>query len=246
VTFLNGTANLGTGVLSGGSAALTTSSLTVGSYPIEAKYPGDSTFFSSTSAVLTQIIGKYATTTTLGSSGSPSIYGKNVTFTAGVTSASAVPLTGDITFKNGNSTLGTISLVGGVAILSDSTLTAETHSITALYRGDANNESSTSLAVSQVVTTAATHTALISSLNPSMTGQAVTFTATMTSTTSGTPTGAVVFKSGTKSLGSKTLTDGTAVLTTSSLAPGMDTVTATYGGSEDFSASASTLVQVVN
>ena len=224
----------------------TTSSLTGGSHSIKAKYPGDSEFLTSTSPALTQVVDKYATTTTLVSGANPSSYGQSVTFTANVTSAfSGVP-TGTVTFKNGNATLGTGTLSGGMASYSSSTLTVATHTITAVYKGDADNSTSTSPVVSQVVTKAATTTTLMSSLNPSTTSAQVTFTATVASTTSGTPTGTVLFKSGTKSLGSKTLSGGTASVTTSMLAAGTDTITATYNGSADFTTSSDELTQVVN
>jgi YVTN family beta-propeller protein len=247
VTFKNGAATLGTAPLAGGSATFTTSSLAVGSHSITAKYPGDTGFLTSTSPALTQVVGKFATTTTLLSDVNPSSFGQNVTFTAAVTSASGGTPTGTVTFKNGSASLGTVTLAGGTANVSTSTLTVATHSIIAVYNGDANDATSTSPITSQVVTKAATNTSLISSLNPSSAGQPVTFTATVTSSTSGTPTGTVIFKSGSKTLGSKPLSGGTASVTVSTLAVGTDTITATYNGSTDFVASPSNSVaQVVN
>jgi large repetitive protein len=245
ITFTNGSATLGTGVLSSGSAAVTTTSLTTGSHSIKAKYPGDTEFLASTSATLAQTVGKYQTTTTLGTSGSPSSFGQSVTFTANVTSASGETPTGTVTFKNGSATLGTETLSGGTTTFSTSALTIGTHAITAVYNGDANDTTSTSPAISQTVTKAATSTALTSSVNPSAGGTAVTFTATVMSSTSGTPTGSVTFKSGTKSLGSKSLSGGTAGITTSTLAAGTDTISATYNGSADFLTSSATLPQTV-
>jgi hypothetical protein len=247
ITFTNGSATLGTGILASGSATFTTSALTASSHSIKAKYPGDTEFLTSTSAALTQTVGKYGTTTTLGTSGSPSSFGQSVTFTASVTSASGEIPTGTVTFKNGTATLEAVPLTGGVATFGTATLTVATHSITAVYNGDASDATSTSSAVSQVVTKAETSTSLISSLNPSSSGQPVSFIATVTSSTSGTPTGSVIFKSGTKTLGSEPLSAGVAILTTSLLAVGTNTITATYNGSTDFAASVSdSVAQVVN
>jgi hypothetical protein len=244
VTFKNGGVTLGTFGLSGGTATFTSTLLTAGTHAITATYSGDATFSASTSAALTQTVDKYGTTSTVTSSGSPSSFGQSVAFTATVSSSGPTP-TGTVTFKSGTNTLGTQMLSGGAATLNDSTLIVGTHSITVVYSGDANNAASTSTAISQVVTKAATSITLTASPNPSMTGQSVTFTATVTSSTTGTPTGSVTFKFGTKTLGTAALSAGVAMLTTTSLATGTDTITATYNGSADFTASSTTLMQSV-
>lgn len=245
ITFTNGSETLGTGTLSGGSATLTTSLLAAGTRSIKAKYPGDAVFLSSTSGVLKQVVDKYETATALSTSGSPSSYGQSVTFTASVTSSGGNP-TGTVTFKNGSATLGMAPLSSGTAAFTTSTLTVATHTITAVYNGDANDATSTSSPVTQQVTKAATTTALASPLNPSTYGLPVTLAVAVTSSTTGTPTGSVTFKSGTTSLGTKSLSGGTASLTTTSLARGSNTITATYNGSADFTTSSDTLTQVVN
>ena len=96
-------------------------------------------------------------------------------------------------------------------------------------------------------TAVATTTTLASSLNPSAFGQPVTFTATVKSTTSGTPTGTVTFKDGSKVLGTGALGAGVAKFTTSALAVGAHAITAVYSGSVTFSGSASSVLnQTVN
>src|SRR5437660_10662828 len=91
-------------------------------------------------------------------------------------------------------------------------------------------------------------TTLISSLNPSALGQAVTFTATVKPATgSGTPTGTVTLNDGATVLGPGTLSGGTATLTTSGLAGGVHSITAVYGGDASFASSTSpVLMQTVN
>ena len=66
---------------------------------------------------------------------------------------------------------------------------------------------STSTALTQTVNPASTTTTLTSSANPSVYGQAVTFTATVTADSpgAGTPTGTVTFKEGSTILGTATL-----------------------------------------
>jgi uncharacterized repeat protein (TIGR03803 family) len=101
-------------------------------------------------------------------------------------------------------------------------------------------------AVFEVNPSAVTTTTLTSSLNPSVYGQAVTFTAVV-SAALGTPTGTVIFFAGSTALGSATLANGSASLSTSSLSAGSHSITAAYQGSGAFEPSTSSpLKQVVN
>ncbi len=93
-----------------------------------------------------------------------------------------------------------------------------------------------------------TSTSLVSSLNPSNAGQAVTFTATVTSHLSGTPTGTVSFFDGTTRLGNPVLLNGSnmAAMSTSSLPVGTRNITAVYGGDSTFAGSTSAVfLQIV-
>ncbi len=93
-----------------------------------------------------------------------------------------------------------------------------------------------------------TATTLVSSPNPSLFGQAVTFTATVSSAAGTPPNGEIVtFNNGSAVLGTAPLSGGSASLITSSLATGIFTITASYSGDVDFAASTSSgLRQVVN
>jgi len=92
----------------------------------------------------------------------------------------------------------------------------------------------------------ATTTVLVSSVNPSSFGQAVTFTATVTASVGGPATGTVQFFDGGILLGQGTLDVlGVATFTTSSLAIGTHTITATYLGDASFLGSTSNPVQQV-
>ncbi len=93
-----------------------------------------------------------------------------------------------------------------------------------------------------------TKTTLASSASPATFGQSVTFTATVTSGFKGTPTGAMSFFSGTTNVGSSALdSSGVASLTTSTLAAGNDSITATYAGDTNFlTSTSSTLAQAVH
>ncbi len=97
---------------------------------------------------------------------------------------------------------------------------------------------------------AASTTSLISSLNPSTSGQTVMFTAIVTGPSGSTtvPTGTVTFLDGSTSLGTGMLNaSGQATLTTLALGVGSHSITASYGGDTNFTGSASSvLTQVVN
>ena len=147
VTFNDGTTALGTMALSGGQASLTTSTLSVGQHSITATYNGSTNYSSSTSATLTQTV-KASTTATLTSSPNPSVRGQLVTFTAAVTPSTA---TGTVTFYDNGTSIGSATLSAGSAKFSTSTLTVGVHPITAIYKGDGNDNSSSSNIVNQNV-----------------------------------------------------------------------------------------------
>lgn len=106
-------------------------------------------FGSTIDVVVTTSGGPAATTTGVVSSLNPSTSGQAVTFTATVTGTSP---TGTVQFRDGAAPLGLpVTLSGGSAMLTTSGLTQATHSITAVYSGDAGNAGSTSPALLQVV-----------------------------------------------------------------------------------------------
>jgi hypothetical protein len=196
--------------------------------------------------VLTQTVSKAASSTRVRSSANPSVFGKNVTITATVTSTAGTP-TGTITFKNGSATLGTAALSGGIAEFTTATLPPGVHSITAEYGGSEDFQSSGSGILTETITKTASITSVTSSLNPSQHNQTVTFTAAVKSSTSGTPTGSVTFKNGTSVLGTVALTAGKAKFATPGLPVGTHSITAVYGGDMDFTGSTSpVLTQKVN
>jgi YVTN family beta-propeller protein len=247
VTFKDGSTTLGTVSLnSAGVATFSTAALAVGSQTITAIYNGDTNDAGSTSAALTENIQQATTLTTLITSGSPSLSGSAVTFTATVT-ASNGPGTpsGTLTFKDGSSVIGSGTLnASGVAAFTTSSLVPGQHSISAVYSGDTNNAGSSSTLPQTVQQTTAT--ALGASPNPALPGNAVTFTATVTTSVSGTPTGSVTFKDGITVLGSATL-NGSAVatFTTSALTVASHSITAAYSGDPIDLASASSAVNEV-
>jgi hypothetical protein len=252
VTFKNGGTTLGTKTLSGGKATLATTALPTGTDTITATFNGSTYFLPSSPAPLAQVVKGSETTTTVTSSANPSVYGEAVTFTATITSTGTGE-TGTVTFKNGSVTLGTGTVSSGKATYTTSatalTVSAAGHSITAVYSGDSNFLGSTSAILKQIVDKATTSTTVKSSLNPSTSGQTVTFTATVkeTAPSTVTPTGTVDFMDGATKIGSHALAGGIAAFSTSKLASGKHNITAVYVGDADDSTSTSTvLVQTVN
>jgi len=97
-----------------------------------------------------------STTTTVKASPASVAYGANVSFSIAVTPSSGTGTpTGSVVLMDGSSTLTTQTLSGGAAGYSTSTLSAGTHSITAVYGGDSNYSGSTSAAVTVTVAAAA-------------------------------------------------------------------------------------------
>jgi CSLREA domain-containing protein len=86
-----------------------------------------------------------ATTTSVTSSSNPSNLGESVTFTATVSSGVGVPTGGTVQFKDGDANLGDPVAINGVgqASLATTVLASGLHTITAVYSGDANFQTST-------------------------------------------------------------------------------------------------------
>jgi hypothetical protein len=231
VQFFDGATSLGAAPLNGGTASLSTSTLSVGAHSMTATYSGDSTYATSTSGAVMQTVSgiPVGTSTALTSSANPSTYGQSVLFSATVSPASGTGTpTGTVTFRDGTTTLGSTALdASGVATLSLSNLSVSGHSITADYNGSGAYTGSTSPTVLQTVNKASTTTTLTSNRNPSFSGQSVTFTANVSPSSA---SGTVKFFDGSTLLGTAALSGGQARLSTSSLSVGSHAITAQYGG----------------
>jgi hypothetical protein len=254
VTFNDGgTALLTEPLNANGQASFTTTTLTTGAHPITAAYSSDPNFIASTSPTLTQQVNKAGTTVTLMSSLTPAMLGQSVTLTATVAAMSpgAGTPTGTVTFFDNGNSIGTGTLNSlDLATFTTTTLTAGTHMLTAQYGGDNNFTLSTSAALAQAITQAASMTMLTSSPNPAMFGDTVTIAATVTAPTAGlpVPTGSVAFFADGSMLGTVTLDGaGQAMLSISTLSLGSHVLTAQYGGDTNFLASSATsLTQQIN
>jgi hypothetical protein len=245
-----------------GVATCTTSSLPVGTDTITGTYSGDSNHGGSTGTLSGgEVVNQVVSSTAVLSSLDPSTYGQAVSFTANVTGSSP---TGTVQFNVDGSAFGSpVTLVSGSATSgSISTLTQGTHTVTAVYSGDGNNQGSTgTLSGGQVVNQATAATVITSGTNPSSSGQSVTFTATISGEygllkeRQGRQQGrqkvakrqdvsGMVQWSTNTGCGTTPVTTGNpgiATCTTSSLPVGTDTITGTYSGDIDHSGSTGTL-----
>jgi hypothetical protein len=172
-------------------------------------------------------------------------------------------------------TLATLTLAplagsasGSVATFTTSALASGTHPLTIYYPGNAEFNAFEILEaplnpvcpssppylpayaplLNQVVLPATYGVTLKSSVNPSLVGQAVTFTATIPTTPgSAPPPGTITFLDGTTTLNATAYnSSGVATFTTSALAVGSHNITAVISGTGIASATSAVLVQVVN
>jgi hypothetical protein len=138
----------------GGSASPVTSAtvLVVGSYTLTATFtPTDTIHYTSVSASISFTVNKASPTASVVSSLNPVLLTNPVTFTATVSSTASTP-TGTISFYDGTTLLASsLALAQGTATYTTSSLTLGTHSIMAIYSGDANFTGVTSAALAQTV-----------------------------------------------------------------------------------------------
>src|SRR5439155_1278847 len=153
-----------------------------------------------------------------------------------------------ITCEVGSSATLNVSGEATCLVTYDST-SGSPHAITAEYSGDANYNTSTSNQVDQAVDPADSSTALVSSANPSVVGDQVTYTATVSGP--GTlPTGSVVFKDGvttiTCEVGSSSTShvwgEATCLVTYDSTSGSPHAITAEYSGDANYNTSTSNQV----
>ncbi len=252
VTFLDGVNVLGSATLSPtgvATAAFTTMSLQQGVHNISAVYNGDTLFAVSNSASFTQTVNAVGLrTSSITLTGTPlsSTFGKTVTFTARVTDTGTAPRkspTGLVEFLDGATVLGVASVgATGLASFQATSLLAGTHSFTAVYLGNANfAQGPSSSAVSVTVNQARPSVRLTSSVQTVKAGIAVTFTASLTPATA---TGTVTFMDGSTPLGPVPVNAGRATFSTTALALGKHSITAVYGGDNNFSSVTSGAVVV--
>ena len=231
VSFYYGGTNLiGTGNLSGGSASISVNNLAANTYSLSATYNGDATYCTSTSTnSISLTVSQSTPTIGLVSNLNPSTYGDNVTFTCTVTNPNSFGFpTGTITFKDGATTIGTGTLSqasanSSTAAFTLNSLIAGSHTITAVYGGNANFIGVTSSPLTQTVNQATTTATILSlSQSPTEYGQPITLQAIIV----GSPSSPAFSPGGTVSFYAD---GGTLLLTTPVLTPLPNTNTISTG-----------------
>jgi hypothetical protein len=210
-------------------------------------------FSASLAEGVSQQVKRGATSTRLSASPNPSTVEKTVPLSAEVfpvAPATGAP-GGQVTFKDGETVLGTGALdASGKATFTTAALASGSHALSAEYAGDGRFEGSVSPALTQVVERAASSLSLTSSANPSVFGQAVSFTAQVApgSGVSRMPGGTITFRIGAEVLGIVSLgASGRATLSLSDLEVGTHALSASYSGDSRFEgSSAPALSQGVN
>jgi autotransporter-associated beta strand protein len=257
---------LGTVPLAGGLASVSTA-FAVGTHTITVTYGGDTVFLPG-SNTFTQTVNRDATTTTVKSGPSPSVYGQPLVFTATVLAkapGAGLP-TGTVNFYDGTVTaanlLGsnTLDASGTTTVTPSRLLTAGTHTIIAVYADDTNFAASQGNTAQVINKTASITTITSGPDNPSVFGEPVVLTATVAASGlgGGNATGKVTFWAGAVGTGtivgtgtlSTTASVTTARITLNSLSVGSHTFNASYAGDGNFlgsnTAATGASIQVVN
>jgi autotransporter-associated beta strand protein len=224
---------------SSGQAAFTISSLLAGNHTLAANYLGSTNLTASTSANLVQVISQGTVGVVVSSSANPAVTGQGIIFTVTVApnAPATVTPTGNVTLSVDGGAPTTSALgATGKATFNFGSLLAGTHNVVAQYGGDTNYQSGKNGTVQTVSPDSTTTT--IKEAGSLISGRTLTFTATVTANApgSGTPTGTVTFQDGVTIIGTAPVSGGTATLSVQ-LPTGTQTVTATYSGDANFSAS---------
>jgi hypothetical protein len=145
ITFVAGTTTLGSAPVANGVATMPISFSAAGAYTVTANYSGDSNNQASTSGSVPVTISQAVSSVALAASATNANEKQLITLTATVSGESP---SGNVAFASGSTTLGSAALTDGMATLQYAFTAGGTYSVTAMYAGDANNQASTSSAVS--------------------------------------------------------------------------------------------------
>jgi hypothetical protein len=239
--------------ISGGAASSpATAALSTGSHTIGARYSGDANVASSTASTKQLTIGKAPTSTVLTSTGSPTVSGQAVTFTASVSvlQPGAGDPAGGVQFNVDGDPYGTAIALNGddKAELTINNLPAGNHDVQATYNGNADFAASSSATLTHGVDRADTTLQLTSSNPSAVAGEPLSYTAhvTVVGPGSGDPSGSVQFFADGDPIGSPVaLNNGSAVSSTVKLPSGSHAITANYEGDNRFAGASGGYTQAV-
>jgi hypothetical protein len=244
--------NTGLGSLSGTTAAAASGGIatfgnlsldTAGTYTLKAT---DGNLTSATTNAFT--VNPLASTTSLAASSDSLTAGQVVAFTATVTAENGSP-TGTVTFMDGSIPVGTapINSTTHQATAFTDSLPSGSNDITATYNGSGEFATSSTSLTESVSASVATTITLATSSDSILAGLVIAFTAKVTAAT-GSPTGIVTFMDDSTLIGTAVINATTheAIGFTLSLPVGFNDITATFSSSAGFSASSTSLVQIIN
>ena len=240
VTFKDSLQTIAIVTIVGGQAQLTRSNFYTGKHTqLVAIYNGDACFNTKTSAFFTQSVYRATTVISMTTDINPSYYEQTVKMTASVTPLGA---TRNVSFFDGVTPMGAaaVNAATGLATLNFNNLLPGKHELYVTYQGDRNFKPSSALSTySQQINPVSTAITLVSDINPSKFGQAITLTATVTP---GSGAGSVQFFDGATSIGVVPNANGTAALVTSALVTGSHSLTAVFSGYAGYLGSASAAI----
>ena len=216
--------------------------LAAGEHTLTAQYSGDSNYPAFT-------FGKYVVSVARGAASNTSL---NVSATS-VTAGDAVTLTafvggpgrstpeGTVQFTSGSMNIGSAPTLLGKAMVTTNSLTPGTYELVASFTGQVGSTSSQSTPVALTVTQIPTTLALTANPASAVVGTPVTITATVGfPATSLLPSGTVTIKDGSTTVATLAVVDGAASFTTSTLAVGTHSLSASYSGDTNFVKSSAT------
>jgi Bacterial Ig-like domain (group 3)/NHL repeat len=247
VAFKSGITPLCSGTLdTTGKTSCATAALAVGLDSVTATYGGDSNDATSTSSALLVTVQQAPTTTILSSSQNPLLTLAPVVISARVADGSTVSATGQITFTQDSTVIGVVALdATGSASISIPSLTVGTHTLLAVYSGDALDIASSAAPFIQTVQLRPTTDVLTTSATSISGGEQVTLISVVHWTGPIAPTGMVSFNSGSLLRGTAALdAAGVATITILPIQGDPTTVVATYVGDSVYSGSDSAGVQI--
>ena len=247
VNFAVSGSQIGSCTLSSATCSITYTWNARGEYPVIATYVPSGNFAASTSAPLTQVVTRYASSVVVASSKPDAYIGNPLNFTITATGPGPTPTgTANLFAYESNTVIGTCTLAAGSCVIALAASTVGNHRVWASYSGDdVTYLPSNSPYIYQHNMAKLTPTVAISH-SPSTTefGAAVTFTATV-SGSGGTPVGNVLFEDGEVSIGSCQLTSGTCSITVSNLALESHVIAAEFGGDDTYLGGESSVTHVV-
>ena len=236
-------------VVSGKTATITITGLTVGSHSLQASYSGDANFSSSAAASVTLTVAKASTTLVVTPATTTPSPGSSLQVTATITSTnpSSSPPSGSVTFTLDGVAVGTGTVVPGspsTATFTIPSVSPGSHVLLASYSGDTYYGPSVATAVTISVTKSPTTTIVSPATLTPTAGGMLQVSAAITAATPGStpPSGTVTFALDATPVATGTVLAGspsTANVTISVPSAGNHVLTATYSGDSYYATSTS-------